>query len=139
RVGVHIAVPGLAVCRDNEFDKLARRRMSTVYIPGLKIPMLPRELISAFSLDAGQLRPALSLYVTARLSNGEILSSETRLERITVTENLRHNTLDAQVTEEALDNPAAALPYGEWLRPLWRLATQLAAQREQVRGKPENN
>src|SRR3546814_10751576 len=95
----------MAVCRDNEFDKLARRRMSTVYIPGLKIPMLPRELISAFSLDSGQLRPALSLYVTARLSTGEILSSETRLERITVKENLRHNPPDAQVTEEALDAP----------------------------------
>src|SRR3546814_19788341 len=80
KIGIHIAVPGMAVCRDNEFDKLARRRMSTVYIPGLKIPMLPRELISAFSLDSGQLRPALSLYVNARPSTGEILSSETRSE-----------------------------------------------------------
>lgn len=139
KIGIHIAVPGLAVSRDNDFDKLARSRMSTVYIPGLKIPMLPRELISAFSLDAGQLRPALSLYITARLSTGEILSSDTRLERITVKENLRHNALDAQVSEEALDNPDAELPYGEWLRPLWRLAMHLAAQREQVRGKPENN
>src|SRR5690606_18266624 len=98
--------------------------------------MLPRELISAFSLDAGQPRPALSLYVTAKLSTGELLSTETRLERITVQENLRHNELDAKVTEEALNNPAAELPYGEWLRPLWRLAMHLVAQREQVRGKP---
>ena len=139
RIGVHIAAPGLAVTRDNELDKLARRRMSTVYTPGYKIPMLPPELISAFSLDAGQLRPALSLYVTTRLSTGEILSSETRVERISVKENLRHNTLDEHVTEEALENPEAELPYGEWLRPLWRLAMHLCAQREQVRGKPENN
>lgn len=139
KVGVHIAVPGLAISRDNDFDKLARSRMSTVYIPGLKIPMLPGELISAFSLDAGQARPALSLYVTANLSTGELLASETRVERITVKENLRHNTLDEQVTEEALDDPQAALPYGEWLRPLWRLAMHLSAQRELVRGKPENN
>lgn len=139
KVGIHIAVPGLAVTRDNELDKLARGRMSTVYIPGLKIPMLPSELISAFSLDAGRPRPALSLYVTANLATGELLSSETRLERIEVRENLRHNTLDEQVTEEALDDPQADLPYGEWLRPLWRLAKHLAAQREQIRGKPENN
>src|SRR5690606_27428188 len=33
KVGVHIAVPGLAISRDNDFDKLARSRMSTVYIP----------------------------------------------------------------------------------------------------------
>src|SRR5690606_12551043 len=64
---------------------------------------------------------------------------ETRLERIQVRENLRHDKLDAVVTEEALNNPSIPLPYGEWLRPLWQLAGHLSAQREQVRGKPENN
>src|SRR3546814_8452232 len=74
-------------------------------LPGQKIPMLPDELIQAFALDAGQSRPALSLYVQADLESGEILSTETRLERIRVRENLRHNNLDDLVTEEALDNP----------------------------------
>jgi exoribonuclease-2 len=138
-IGIHIAVPALAVTRDNELDKLARERMSTVYAPGQKIPMLPDTLIEAFSLDAGQTRPALSLYVQADLDSGEIIATETRLERIQVRENLRHNHLDDAVTEEALDDPHADLPYGEWLRPLWRFARHLAAQREQVRGKPENN
>lgn len=138
-IGIHIAAPGLAVTRDSDFDKLARSRMSTVYIPGLKIPMLPAELINAFSLDAGQPRPALSLYVKANLATGELLSWETRLERIQVRENLRHDTLDTEVTEEALDDPQSALPYGEWLRPLWRFAQHLSAQRDQLRGKPENN
>lgn len=138
-IGIHIAAPGLAVTRDSDFDKLARSRMSTVYIPGLKIPMLPAELISAFSLDAGQPRPALSLYVKANLATGELLSWETRLERIQVRENLRHDTLDTEVTEEALDDHQSALPYGEWLRPLWRFAQHLSAQRDQLRGKPENN
>ncbi|NYT36168.1 RNB domain-containing ribonuclease [Allopusillimonas soli] len=139
RVGVHIAVPGLAVTRGSDLDAIARGRMSTVYIPGLKVPMLPAELIAAFSLDAGSPRPALSLYVDADLSTGEILATETRLERITVCENLRHNQLDEAVTEESLDNPEAPLPYAHWLRPLWRLARHLCAQREAVRGKPENN
>jgi exoribonuclease-2 len=138
-IGIHIAAPGLAVTRDNNLDKLARERMSTVYAPGQKIPMLPDTLIQTFSLDAGKPRPALSLYVLADLGSGEILSSETRLERIQVRENLRHNHLDEHVTEEALDDPGAELPYGDWLRPLWRFARHLAAQREQVRGKPENN
>ncbi len=139
RIGIHIAAPGLAVQRDNELDKLARGRMSTVYIPGLKVPMLPGEIIAQFSLDEGKPRPALSLYVEADLATGEIISSETRLERIQVRANLRHNTLDEFVTEEALNDPDADLPYGEWLRPLWRFAQHLCAQREQVRGKPENN
>lgn len=139
RIGIHIAAPGLAVMRGNELDKLARARMSTVYIPGLKIPMLPDELIATFSLDAGQPKPALSLYVTANLATGELVSSETRLERIQVRENLRHNTLDELVTEEALADPQSELPYAEWLRPLWAFALHLSAQREQIRGKPENN
>lgn len=138
-IGVHIAVPGLVVTRDSDLDKLARGRMSTVYIPGLKIPMLPDEVISRFSLDAGQIRPALSLYIEANLVTGEILSSETRLERIQVRENLRHNVLDEFVTEDALADPQSDLPYGEWLRPLWRMAQHLCTAREQIRGKPENN
>ena len=139
RVGIHIAAPGLAITRGSELDTLARARMSTVYFPGQKIPMLPDELIQAFSLNAGEPRPALSLYVTARLDTGEILSSETRLERIQVRENLRHNLLDEIITEEALNDPQAALPHAHWLRPLWQLAQRLSAQRDLVRGKPENN
>jgi len=139
RVGVHVAAPGLAVTRDSELDKLARARMSTVYMPGDKIPMQPDAVIQAFSLDAGRAVPALSLYVTADPQTGEISESETRIERIVVRENLRHNTLDAHVTEDALADPAAPLPYAHWLRPLWQLAQALSARREAVRGKPENN
>ena len=139
RLGIHIAAPGLAIERDGELDRLARSRMSTVYTPGYKIPMLPGEVISAFSLDAGKLRPALSLYVEANLETGEMLGNETRLERIRVAENLRHNMLDDEVTPEALADPSAALPHGEWLRPLWRYALHLCAQRETMRGKPESN
>ena len=139
RVGVHIAAPGLSVTRDSELDKLAHQRLSTVYMPGDKIPMQPDEVIAAFSLDAGRAVPALSLYVTADLETGDILASETRVERIIVRENLRHNMLDAQVTEASLDDPASNLPYGHWLRPLWQLAQKLSKKREEVRGKPENN
>lgn len=139
RLGIHIAAPGLAIERDGDLDRLARSRMSTVYIPGHKIPMLPGELISAFSLDAGKLRPALSLYLDVNLESGETLASETRLERIRVTENLRHDMLDSEITAENLADPGAHVPYDEWIRPLWRYAQLLGAQREAIRGKAENN
>jgi exoribonuclease-2 len=139
RVGVHVAAPGLAVTRGSELDALARARLSTVYMPGDKIPMQPDEIIQAFSLDAGREVPALSLYVTADPATGEIIESESRVERIVVRENLRHNLLDEQVTEAALADPAAPLPYAHWLRPLWQLALALSAQRDEARGKPENN
>lgn len=139
RVGVHIAAPGLVVTRGSELDKLARARLSTVYMPGDKIPMQPDSVIAAFSLDAGREVPALSLYVTADPATGEIVESETRIERIVVRENLRHNLLDGKVTEASLADPQSDLPYGHWLRPLWQLALALSAKREEVRGKPENN
>jgi len=139
RVGIHIAAPGLCVTKDSVLDHLARARMSTVYMPGDKIPMQPDEVIAAFSLDQGRPVPALSLYVTANPETGEIISHESRLERIAVRANLRHNDLDALITEEALSDPSVVLPYNDWIRPLWQLSLALCKQREIVRGKPENN
>lgn len=139
QIGVHIAAPGLAVTRDSELDQIARSRMSTVYTPGHKITMLPDEVINAFSLNAGLVRPALSLYVQANLETGEIVSSDTRLEKIQVRENLRHSDLEASATEEALNDPESSLAYGDWLKPLWRFANQLSRQRDEIRGKTENN
>ena len=140
RVGVHVAAPGIVVTRDSEFDKLARARLSTVYMPGDKIPMQPDSVISAFSLDAGRAVPALSLYVTADPETGEVLESETRLERVMVRENLRHNMLDAQVTEASLADPAAELPYGHgcarsgsWRRRCRRSARTCAASPKTTR------
>ncbi|MVW78311.1 ribonuclease catalytic domain-containing protein [Bordetella sp. 02P26C-1] len=139
RVGIHVAAPGLSVTRESDLDKLARARLSTVYMPGEKIPMQPDNVIEAFSLDAGREVPALSLYVTADPATGEIGESETRVERVVLKANLRHNDLDGQVTEAALDDPDSELPYSDWLRPLWQLAKSLSAQRDAVRGKAENN
>ncbi|HLU78375.1 MAG TPA: ribonuclease catalytic domain-containing protein [Burkholderiaceae bacterium] len=139
RIGIHIAAPGLAIERDGELDRLARSRMSTVYTPGHKIPMLPDELITTFSLDEGKLRPTLSLYIDADLIAGEILATETRLERIAVARNLRHDALDEEITVEALEDPAIPLTYGDWVRPLWQFAKHLGAQRDAVRGKTESS
>lgn len=138
-VGIHVAAPALSVIRDNQLDELARARMATVYMPGQKIPMLPSSLIDTYSLVAGKPVPALSLYVQANAQTGEIRQERVAIERIAVTENLRHNELDAQVTPEALDDPTQPLAYGEILRPLWTLSKALSAVRDERRGKPENN
>lgn len=139
RIGIHIAAPGLGIARGSALDELARQRMSTVYMPGEKIPMLPEPMLQLFSLDAGQARPALSLYVTARLDTGEILDTQTRIESVVVRENLRLHQLESDATEAALNDPAQTLAYGHWLRPLWRFALHLSAKRDAMRGKPENN
>src|SRR5690606_36374752 len=58
RVGIHIAAPGLGIKRDDAIDAVARARMSTVYMPGDKITMLPDELVQRFTLAEGRVCPA---------------------------------------------------------------------------------
>jgi len=138
-VGVHVAAPALGVTRDSDLDQWARARMSTVYTPGEKIPMQPDAVIDHYSLTAGNAVPALSLYVQAHPETGEIRHHETRVERLSVTSNLRHNELDEHITAAALDDPTSEFAYSQWARPLWRLALALSKKRDERRGKPESN
>jgi len=128
-VGIHIAAPALAIPRGSALDGIARERLSTVYMPGRKITMLPDEAIARFTLAAGAPRPALSLYVETA-PDGTPLRQATRLELVPVAANLR---LDA-VGEHFV---AAASPgeprWTDELRVLWRLAEKLEA----ARGKPD--
>ena len=40
-IGIHIAAPALAIARGSPLDAVARARLSTVYMPGRKLTMLP--------------------------------------------------------------------------------------------------
>ena len=144
-VGVHIAAPALAVLPDSDMDRLGRARLSTVYMPGYKVTMLPDAVVQNYTLQEGRDCPAVSLYVTLDEATLTIVSSETRLESVPISHNLRHDQLDAIVTEEWLQTPLAtpgseAAPLAG-LQPslafLHRLARDLKAKREVVRGKPE--
>jgi len=99
--------------------------------------MLPEAAIRPYSLDAGGMRPALSLYVDLDETGTAIVNRFSRVDRVHVAENLRHDLLDAVVTEQALDDPGAPMPFGAQLRALWKLTLALSAQRDRVRGKPE--
>ena len=145
-VGIHIAAPGLALQPGAAIDLVARQRLSTVYMPGYKITMLPEEVVQAYTLLEGRDCPAVSLYVAFDEETLLVKSSETRLERVPIVANLRHDQLDALVTAQWLDDPAsgeqggvdAASRLRAPLSFLYRLAGHLKAQRELVRGKPEN-
>ena len=137
--GVHIAAPGLAFAPDTPLDKVARERLSTVYMPGYKLTMLPDEVVQAYTLIAGRDCPAVSLYVTMNEATFAIQSSETRLERVPIAANLRHDQLDSVITEASLNGEApAGYEFAPELALAFRLARHLKAQREVVRGKPEN-
>jgi exoribonuclease-2 len=82
------------------------QRLSTVYMPGYKITMLPDEVVQIYTLDEGRANPAVSLYVTLDEATLEITGTETRLERVPVVANLRHDQLDHIVTEAWLTDPS---------------------------------
>ena len=145
-VGVHIAAPALALVPGSAIDQVARARMSTVYMPGYKITMLPDDVVQTYTLLEGGDRPAVSLYAQFDETTLELKSTETKLERVPIVANLRHDQLDGIITQPWLedasvlpaDTPDAVTALRDPLSFLFRLAKQLKAQREVVRGKPEN-
>jgi hypothetical protein len=66
-IGVHIADPTRLIHRDSTLDSVARKRVSTVYLPERTFPMIPWELAKKTSLDPGEPRRALSFFF--RLAN----------------------------------------------------------------------
>ncbi len=146
RVGVHIAAPGLAIKPGSDIDVIAKSRMSTVYMPGNKITMLPKSVVEQFSLDEGKYCPTLSFYLDFNEETLAIIQTESRIESVLIKANLRHDHLSDWVTAELLTQaPVADLIVPEALKNvelkdlqfLFRLAQKLKLDREQVRGKPE--
>jgi exoribonuclease-2 len=136
--GVHIAAPGLAIEPGAALDQVARSRLSTVYMPGWKITMLPDSVVQTYTLVEGRDCPALSLYVSLDEATLEIKGTESRLEQVPIVANLRHDKLDGIVTEASLTGQAPAdYPFATELAFAHRLARHLKAGREAVRGKPE--
>ena len=143
-LGIHIAAPGLAVAPESPVGQIARDRLSTVYIPGHKITMLPDDVVQAYTLEAGRDCPAVSLYATLDEATLEVKATRTALERVPVALNLRHDKLDHIITEDWLSGaapadtaPAEIATLQPELAFLLRLARHLKARREEVRGKPE--
>ena len=137
-LGIHIAAPALAIAPGSTIDKVAAERLSTVYMPGWKLTMLPDAVVQAYTLIEGRDCPAVSLYVTLDEATLDIRATETKLERVPIVANLRHDKLDAVISEASLDGSAPAdYPLAPELAFAWRLARSLKAQREVVRGKPE--
>ncbi len=148
-LGIHIAAPALGISLGDAVDKLARTRLSTAYMPGQKITMLPDGVVAPFTLqasgDAALAKPAVSLYVTYDADSFAVKSFVTRVERVPVIANLRYDQIDHIVTAQWLgdasisqaDTPAEVSALRPELSWLYRLAQHLKAQREVVRGKPE--
>ena len=130
RIGIHIAAPALGVPVDSALDAIVMQRLSTVYMPGNKITMLPENVVKPFSLDAGETKPALSLYIDITPSF-EIIAHETRLEKIKIADNLRHDELEPFFNVSTLEQDSGH-PYWARLKTLFGLASNLEIARGKV-------
>ena len=149
-LGIHIAAPALGFLPGHAMDQMARERLSTVYMPGQKVTMLPKAVVEAFTLKAGQHCAAVSLYVVIDEATLQTQRTFSRVEHVFISANLRYDRLEPWINTAWLEAPQA--PEGELNPPhellpiehahaklsfLYRLALKLKAAREVVRGKPE--
>ena len=134
RIGIHIAAPGLGIRPASELGEIARSRLSTVYMPGRKITMLPEEVVERFTLSAGRECPALSLYLEVG-PDYAVRGASSRVERVPVAANLRHHDIEPVFNEQTLAEGGPDFEYRRELTLLWEFATVLEAGR----GKPATN
>lgn len=131
RIGIHIAAPSLGIAPGSPVDALARARLSTVYMPGNKITMLPDAVVGRYTLDAGRDCPTVSLYLTVS-DTFEVLSHESRVETIPIAANLRHHEIEPVFNSETIAQGLGDFPFRDELLTLWHFANACEGRR----GKP---
>ena len=136
QIGIHIAAPALGIAFDDAVDRIARQRLSTIYMPTQKITMLPENVIKQFTLSEGGTAPALSLYLTFAGSDYTLIETKTRLESVSIKHNLRHDQLDEHFTEANINTGLGDYPYKAELMTLWRIAKKLEAGRGKAEAGP---
>ena len=133
RVGIHIAAPALGVLPDTALAAIVLKRLSTVYMPGNKITMLPESVVRPFSLDTGEIRPSLSLYCEVTPAF-EVVFHETKIEQIKIGENLRHDTLEPLFNANTLSEHSG---HSHW--DALKFLHDFAESLEKARGKYDPN
>jgi exoribonuclease-2 len=133
RIGVHIAAPALGFAPGSPIDAIARERLSTVYMPGDKITMLPPEVVARYTLAEGAARPAVSLYVDVDPDTLDIRGETSCIESVPIAANLRHQDVDHLNDTLAAGHADPAVPFAADIELLYRFAGALQA----ARGKTE--
>ncbi|EMU5163736.1 RNB domain-containing ribonuclease [Neisseria gonorrhoeae] len=134
RVGIHIAAPSLAVRQGGGMEQIIMQRLSTVYFPGGKITMLPENWITAFSLDAGAYRPAVSIYFDV---DGEfnVGKPTCKIEAVNIAANLRIQAIEPHFNAETGLDQAGEMMFAHHQDLIWFY--QFATALQKARGKYE--
>ena len=99
-LGVHIADVSAVITPDSPLDLEARERVTSIYMPDRRIPMLPEVLSEeCLSLKVDEVRPAFSLLAELNEA-GEVLSFEFLPSLIKVKRQLSYQEVDAAVHQD---------------------------------------
>lgn len=126
RIGVHIADVAAYIRPGTKFDKEARKRGFSSYIPGMFRPMLPRPLTSKISLAAGRESLAHSVLLKVRKRDGAVLSAERMFSKIVVKARLNYDEV-----QEAMEGK----PPASWDAPLKKSIAALARATAKMRAR----
>ena len=127
RIGVHITDVGAMIQPGGAIDREAERRMASLYLPDLKVPMLPPEVSQhTGSIVPGERRLALSLLARVGES-GEVADWEVAPSVISSRAALSYEEAGRAI-EDADD------PWHSTLAPLHRVAGALRRRREEAGG-----
>ena len=94
-LGVHIAEVAAWIHPGSKWDRAARERSFTAYLPGKTMPMLPRTLTGLISLTPDRKSPAHSVFFTVDSASGRILSSRRCHSWINITKRLNFDELQS--------------------------------------------
>jgi len=129
-IGIHIADVAAYLPPGSYFDKKASDRCFTNYLPGRMIPMLPRTLLKErCSLNADEIKPAHSIFVTLSKSSGEVKGYERFHSFVKVSKRLHYDEvqqyLDSQglsfhEKKESMFEYESGLTYTETFETTWQ-------------------
>lgn len=123
RLGVHITDVGALIPQDSVLDEVANLRMTSLYIPDRKIPMLPTAVShDKGSLEAGKRRAALSLLAEIN-ADGEVLRFEVKPSIIVSDAALSYDEANKAISD-------ASHAHHDMLASLYTLTEALARRRE---------
>ena len=99
-LGIHISDVSAFISPESNLDKEALRRVTSAYLPGLNVHMLPESLsCNKASLLEGQIRPALSIVCTIS-PTWEIVSYLIFPSEIQISRNFSYDEVDALLSNE---------------------------------------
>ncbi len=130
RIGVHIADVAAYIRPGTKFDKEARKRGFSSYIPGMFRPMLPRPLTSKISLAAGRESLAHSVLLKVRKRDGAVVGAERMFSKIVVKARLNYDEVQEAIEGHAPDS--WNVPLKKAVSVLVRATAKMRARRKKT-------